>query len=52
MLTVNSPIWVDGSAKVRPRLPPGLGQHSDEILHRAGYGDTEIKQFRAAGTVG
>ena len=52
MLTVNSPIWVDGSAKVRPRLPPGLGQHSDEILRRAGYGDTEIKQFRAAGTVG
>ncbi|MBS0531286.1 MAG: CoA transferase [Proteobacteria bacterium] len=52
MLTVNSPIWVDGSAKVRPRLPPGVGQHSDEILRGAGYGDADIKQLRAAGTVG
>ena len=23
MLTVNSPIWVDGAKKVRPRKPPG-----------------------------
>ncbi len=23
MLTVNSPIWVDGSKKVQPRKPPG-----------------------------
>lgn len=52
MLTVNSPIWVDGSTKVRPRLPPAVGQHSDEILRSAGYGEAEIKQLRAAGTVG
>jgi formyl-CoA transferase len=52
MLTINSPIWVDGSDKVRPRLPPAVGEHSDEILRGAGYGDAEIKQLRAAGTVG
>jgi formyl-CoA transferase len=52
MLTINSPIWVDGSDKVRPRLPPAVGEHSDEILRSAGYGDAEIKQLRAAGTVG
>ena len=23
MLTVNSPIWIDGSQKVQPRHPPG-----------------------------
>lgn len=52
MLTINSPIWVDGSTKVRPRLPPAVGEHSDEILRSAGYGEAEIKQLRAAGTVG
>ncbi len=36
MLTVNSPIWVDGAPKVRPRKPPALGEHSDEILRAAG----------------
>src|ERR1700722_14124473 len=35
LLTVNSPIWVDGSRKIPPRLPPGIGQHSDEILRSA-----------------
>ena len=52
MLTINSPIWVEGSAKTRPRLPPALGQHSDEILRSAGYDDASIAQLRAAGTVG
>ena len=43
MLTVNSPIWVDGSKKVQPRKPPGLGEHSDEILRNAGYDEAAIK---------
>jgi crotonobetainyl-CoA:carnitine CoA-transferase CaiB-like acyl-CoA transferase len=52
LLTVNSPIWIDGSAKTRPRHPPTIGQHSDEILHAAGFAEAEIAQLRAAGTVG
>jgi formyl-CoA transferase len=52
MLTVNSPIWVDGSKKVVPRHPPSIGEHSDEILRGAGYGDTEIERLRSTGTVG
>ena len=28
MLTVNSPIWIDGARKVQPRKPPGIGEHS------------------------
>ena len=52
MLTVNSPIWVDGSKKVQPRKPPGLGEHSDEILRNAGYDEAAISALRAAGTVG
>ena len=52
MLTVNSPIWVTGSQKVTPKMPPRVGQHSDEILRGAGYGDDEIAKLRAVGAVG
>jgi crotonobetainyl-CoA:carnitine CoA-transferase CaiB-like acyl-CoA transferase len=51
-LTVNSPIWIDGSSKTAPRRAPTVGQHSDEVLREAGYDETAIKQLRAAGTVG
>jgi formyl-CoA transferase len=51
MLTINSPIWVDGSQKVRPRHPPGIGEHSDEILRDAGYDEAAIAQLRNAGAV-
>ncbi|HEY0328209.1 MAG TPA: CoA transferase [Rhodopseudomonas sp.] len=52
LLTVNSPIWVEGSAKVQPRHPPAVGQHSDEILRGAGFDDAAIARLRASGTVG
>jgi crotonobetainyl-CoA:carnitine CoA-transferase CaiB-like acyl-CoA transferase len=51
MLTINSPIWVDGSNKKPPRHAPGVGEHSDEVLRAAGYDDAAIRQLRAAGTV-
>ena len=51
MLTINSPIWVDGSRKVQPRKPPGLGEHSDEILRNAGYDEAAIEKLRASGAV-
>jgi crotonobetainyl-CoA:carnitine CoA-transferase CaiB-like acyl-CoA transferase len=51
MLTINSPIWVDGSQKVQPRRAPGIGEHSDEILKHAGYDETAIRQLRASGAV-
>ena len=51
MLTVNSPIWVDGEKKVGPRKAPGIGEHSDEILRSAGYDEAAIKTLRAAGAV-
>jgi formyl-CoA transferase len=50
-LTINSPIWVDGSDKVKPRRAPAIGEHSDEILRAAGYDDRSIAELRAAGTV-
>jgi crotonobetainyl-CoA:carnitine CoA-transferase CaiB-like acyl-CoA transferase len=51
MLTINSPIWVDGSNKKPPRHAPGVGEHSDEVLRAAGYDEASIRQLRAAGTV-
>jgi crotonobetainyl-CoA:carnitine CoA-transferase CaiB-like acyl-CoA transferase len=51
MLTINSPIWVSGAKKVQPRKPPGVGEHSDEILRNAGYDAEAIKTLRASGAV-
>ena len=51
MLTINSPIWVDGAKKVQPRKPPGIGEHSDEILRNAGYDEAAIEKLRASGAV-
>ncbi|MBR0810668.1 CoA transferase [Bradyrhizobium diazoefficiens] len=52
MLTINSPIWIDGAKKVQPRKPPAVGEHSDEILRGAGYDEAAIKQLRSNGAVG
>ena len=51
MLTVNSPIWIDGSQKVQPKRPPAIGEHSDEVLREAGFDDAAIRQLRTSGTV-
>jgi formyl-CoA transferase len=51
MLTINSPIFIDGARKVQPRKPPGIGEHSDEILRNAGYDEVTIGKLRASGAV-
>ncbi len=52
MMTISSPIWIDGTKKVQPRKPPGVGEHSDEILRGAGYDEAAIKQLRSTGRGG
>jgi crotonobetainyl-CoA:carnitine CoA-transferase CaiB-like acyl-CoA transferase len=52
MLTVNSPIWIDGSKKILPRHAPRVGEHSDEVLREAGYDEAAIQHLRASGAVG
>jgi len=52
MLTISSPIWIDGTKKVQPRKPPGVGEHSDEILREAGYDEAAIRQLKSSGAVG
>ena len=51
ILTINSPIWVDGSQKVQPRRRPDIGEHSDEILRSAGYDEAAIGKLRSSGAV-
>ena len=51
MLTINSPIWIDDVKKTRPRKPPTVGEHSDEILRQAGYDEATIKKLRDSGAV-
>jgi crotonobetainyl-CoA:carnitine CoA-transferase CaiB-like acyl-CoA transferase len=33
------------------RPAPGLGEHTDEILREAGYGDAEIEALRKSGAI-
>jgi crotonobetainyl-CoA:carnitine CoA-transferase CaiB-like acyl-CoA transferase len=33
------------------RPAPGLGEHTDEILREAGYGDAEIEVLRKSGAI-
>ena len=51
VLTVASPISVEGQDKVTPRRPPSVGQHTDEVLREAGYDAAMIVKFRADGVV-
>jgi crotonobetainyl-CoA:carnitine CoA-transferase CaiB-like acyl-CoA transferase len=36
---------------VRPRRPPAVGQHSDEVLREAGYDAAMIAKLRTDGAV-
>jgi formyl-CoA transferase len=51
-MTVNSPIWIRGQEKVKPRRAPNVGEHSEEVLRAAGYSDPEIRALRADGVIG
>jgi crotonobetainyl-CoA:carnitine CoA-transferase CaiB-like acyl-CoA transferase len=51
VLTVTSPLFIEGQQKVKPRRPPAVGQHSDEILREAGFDVEAIKQLRQNGAV-
>lgn len=46
MLTINGPFFVTGSPTSKPRKPPELGEHSEQILREAGYDDAAIAQLR------
>ncbi len=49
--TVNSPVQVDGVAKVAPKRAPRLGEHSLDVLRELAFPDEDIDRLCAAGTV-
>src|SRR5579885_3267463 len=49
--TIDSPFFLAGQDKVPPRTAPAVGENSDEVLRRYGYGEAEIAELRAAGVV-
>ena len=51
-MTVNSPLWIKGQEKVKPRRAPAVGEHSEEVLREAGFPEAEIRTLRAEGVIG
>ena len=51
-VTITSPLEMTGIDKVQPRMPPGVGQHTDEVLREIGLDEAAIAQLRASGAVG
>jgi crotonobetainyl-CoA:carnitine CoA-transferase CaiB-like acyl-CoA transferase len=46
--TVDSPFHLDGEVKQSPRMAPGIGQHTREILAECGLDAAEIEALSAA----
>lgn len=49
--TVDSPMTIAESPKVAPKVAPGLGEHTDEILQELGFDDGQIEGLRASNAV-
>jgi crotonobetainyl-CoA:carnitine CoA-transferase CaiB-like acyl-CoA transferase len=51
MLTIDSPFFVAGADKVKPRKAPAVGEHSNEILREAGYDEAAIAKLHQSRVV-
>jgi crotonobetainyl-CoA:carnitine CoA-transferase CaiB-like acyl-CoA transferase len=49
--TVDSPIYLHGEGKCRPRRAPDVGEGSHEILRDLGFAENDIAAMRAAGII-
>jgi formyl-CoA transferase len=49
--SVNSPIFVESSAKVPPTRAPKLGEHTAEVARSLGYSDAEISALTSSGVL-
>jgi len=49
--TVNSPVTIKEAPKVAPRLAPGLGDHTDQVLRDLGLRSDQIPELHASGVV-
>ena len=51
-LTVDSPFWINGREKIPPGRPPGIGEHTDDVLRTFGFSQEEINSLRASKALG
>ena len=49
--TVNSPVTIKEAPKVAPRLAPGLGDHTDQVLRDLGLGSDQIAALHTSGVI-
>ena len=47
-LTIDSPVWMEGAEKMPVAPAPTLGEHTVEVLRKAGYDDADIDRLRKA----
>ena len=50
-LTVSSPLWIEGQAKVPATMAPEVGEHTVEVLREAGIEGAEIDRLLQAGVI-
>jgi crotonobetainyl-CoA:carnitine CoA-transferase CaiB-like acyl-CoA transferase len=51
MKFVDVPVSIDGEKAAIRRMPPRLGEHTEEVLLAAGYSHTEIDSLRGEGVI-
>jgi formyl-CoA transferase len=47
--TVDSPFHIDGEEKHAPRMAPGIGQHTRQVLEECGLSTDEIEALSSEG---
>lgn len=47
--TVNSPVWISGMEKRKPRLAPEVGEHTEEVLRELGFNAEQVSAMLEAG---
>jgi crotonobetainyl-CoA:carnitine CoA-transferase CaiB-like acyl-CoA transferase len=50
-LTVDSPVVIKESPKVRPGVAPELGEHTEQVLEELGFDAAQIDDLRANGAI-
>ena len=50
-LTIDSPVWMEGAEKMPIEPAPELGEHTVEVLRKAGYDDAETDRLRKADAI-
>lgn len=50
-LTVDSPVVIKESPKVRPGVAPELGEHTEQVLDELGFDAAQIDDLRANGAI-